>query len=68
MAIRDRAGAYQCRSLEERGKPLTGIIGPLVAELDPAEAPALAEDELHFLVCRMSNVLAKKERALTNMR
>ena len=49
MAIRDRAGAYQRWSLEEHGKSLTGIIGPLIAELDPAVAPAQAEDKLHFL-------------------
>ena len=45
MAIRDRADAYPRRSLEERGKPPFAIIGPLVMELRPAEALALAEGE-----------------------
>ena len=58
MAIRDRAGIYQQRSLEEQGTPLTFNIDQLVAELGPAEALALAADALHF---DERNVLAKKE-------
>ena len=61
MAIRDRAGAYQRRSIEERGKPLTIMIDPLDAELGPAEAPALAEDELHLVCVLFCNVFAKKK-------
>ena len=47
MAICDRASAYRWRSLEEGGKPVFANIGPLVMELRPAEALALAKGELH---------------------
>ena len=66
MAIRDRAGAYRRRSLEERGKPPFSIIGPLVVEFRPAEALALAEGERFIVICEMSS--RKKERTLTNTR
>ena len=47
MAIRDRACEYRRWVRCERGMPLTVIFDPLVEELGPAEALALAEDELH---------------------
>ena len=50
MAIRDRACVYQRLVRWERGKPLFVHIDPLVEELGPAEALALAEDELHCCV------------------
>ena len=65
MAIRDRAGAYHRRSLDERGKHLTINIGWLVAALGPAEAAALERKRSFiFVVCEKS---AKKERIFVSV-
>jgi len=50
MAICDRACAYRRWVRWERGTPLTVIFDPLVEELGPAEALALAEDERRCVV------------------
>ena len=47
MEIRYCAYAYRRWVRWERGTLLTVIFDPLVEELGPAEALALAEDELH---------------------
>ena len=64
MAIRDLACEYRRLVRWECGKRLMAIIGLLVVELRPAEALALAGDELHCDVCVQP--LRKKERTLTN--